>query len=221
MKRILCISDIHGMYQEFMSLLDKVNYDSNTDQLILLGDYVDRGPCNMKTLYKVLELKEKGAIVLKGNHDKLAENSIEDLLDGRLSSINILEHLMCDGEFTLNELKFLDRNQLIYLHKSLKQMLYYYELENYIFVHSGINSLKHLDENNEEDFLWSRLNFIEKKAYDNKITVFGHTPTIIIKNEHTIWYDNIYKDKIGIDCGSVYGGKLACLELPSKKEYYI
>jgi Predicted phosphoesterase len=43
MKRILAISDIHGELELFDSLLEKVNYDADEDQLILLGDYVDRG----------------------------------------------------------------------------------------------------------------------------------------------------------------------------------
>ncbi|WP_260838729.1 metallophosphoesterase [Heyndrickxia oleronia] len=40
--RILAISDIHGCYDEFIELLDLVEYNSSEDQLILLGDYMDR-----------------------------------------------------------------------------------------------------------------------------------------------------------------------------------
>lgn len=41
--RTLVISDIHGCYDAFNKLLGKVHYDSAKYQLILLGDYIDRG----------------------------------------------------------------------------------------------------------------------------------------------------------------------------------
>lgn len=43
MKRTLVISDIHGELELFEQLLSNVQYNSRHDQLILLGDYVDRG----------------------------------------------------------------------------------------------------------------------------------------------------------------------------------
>ena len=43
MKRILVISDIHGEIEKFEHLLEEAQYDAKQDQLILLGDYVDRG----------------------------------------------------------------------------------------------------------------------------------------------------------------------------------
>jgi Icc-related predicted phosphoesterase len=42
--RTILIGDIHGCYDEFMSLLDKVNYDKDNDRLIILGDFIDKGP---------------------------------------------------------------------------------------------------------------------------------------------------------------------------------
>ena len=69
MKRILVISDIHGELKLFDSLLEKVKYDADEDQLILVGDYVDRGPDSKGVLNRVSELKRNGAVVLRGNHD--------------------------------------------------------------------------------------------------------------------------------------------------------
>ena len=44
MKRTLVISDIHGELELFEELLRETGYDAAEDELILLGDYVDRGP---------------------------------------------------------------------------------------------------------------------------------------------------------------------------------
>jgi len=71
MKRTLVMSDIHGELEMFERLLSDVKYDPDQDQLILLGDYVDRGPNSRKVLDKVIELKAEGALVLKGNHEDL------------------------------------------------------------------------------------------------------------------------------------------------------
>ena len=73
MKRILAISDIHGELDLFNKLLEKVEYDASTDQLILLGDYVDRGPDSKGVLERVVELKQQGVLrVLDERHDALA-----------------------------------------------------------------------------------------------------------------------------------------------------
>ena len=68
--RLLVISDIHGCYDEFYDLLAQVNYNTTTDQLILLGDYVNRGKESLKVVQYVFELVQQGAIALKGNHDE-------------------------------------------------------------------------------------------------------------------------------------------------------
>lgn len=46
MRRTYVIGDIHGCYREFKQLLDLCSDDAEGKpaQLILLGDYVDRGP---------------------------------------------------------------------------------------------------------------------------------------------------------------------------------
>ena len=71
MKRSLVISDIHGEIELLERLLADVDYDSSHDQLIFLGDYVDRGSDSKKVLDKVIELKSQGAFVLKGNHEDM------------------------------------------------------------------------------------------------------------------------------------------------------
>lgn len=48
MNRNLMISDIHGHLNAFEQLLAKVDYQPAHDQLILLGDYIDRGPASKR-----------------------------------------------------------------------------------------------------------------------------------------------------------------------------
>ena len=47
------ISDIHGCYEQYMKLLDKIHF-SERDMLYLLGDLVDRGPDPMEVVKDVM-----------------------------------------------------------------------------------------------------------------------------------------------------------------------
>ena len=77
-KRIIAIGDIHGCYHTMVDLLLKVNYDSATDTLIFLGDYIDRGPFSykvVKTLQKLQSQVGKDKVIcLRGNHESLPMN---------------------------------------------------------------------------------------------------------------------------------------------------
>ena len=51
------ISDIHGEYDKFITLLEKIDL-KDSDTLYILGDVVDRGPNPVKTLLKLMEYVE-------------------------------------------------------------------------------------------------------------------------------------------------------------------
>ncbi|WP_227779564.1 metallophosphoesterase [Paenibacillus sp. P13VS] len=71
MKRTIMISDIHGCIDQLNQMLHLIQFNSIDDQLILLGDYVDRGPNIKAVVDKVIELvTEHHAIALRGNHDQ-------------------------------------------------------------------------------------------------------------------------------------------------------
>ena len=38
------IGDVHGCFDQFIRLLEKINYDTSNDQIILTGDLINRGP---------------------------------------------------------------------------------------------------------------------------------------------------------------------------------
>ncbi|EKU50131.1 metallophosphoesterase [Staphylococcus massiliensis] len=67
--RLLAISDIHGHKQALQKLLHEAQYSSQTDQLVLLGDYVNKGPDSTGTLEYVEALVRNGAKALIGNHE--------------------------------------------------------------------------------------------------------------------------------------------------------
>lgn len=62
------IGDLQGCYDPFRKLLDKLQFDADSDRLWLTGDLVNRGPKSRKTLKFVRSLG-KSAITVLGNHD--------------------------------------------------------------------------------------------------------------------------------------------------------
>ena len=61
------ISDIHGCFNEFQQMLDKIGF-SDDDILILAGDYIDRGDQSVEMLRWLMK-KPDNVCALKGNHD--------------------------------------------------------------------------------------------------------------------------------------------------------
>lgn len=65
-RRLVIVGDVHGMKNELVKLLDEVQFDGNTDHLILAGDMISKGPDSVGVLDLVMEL---GATAVRGNHE--------------------------------------------------------------------------------------------------------------------------------------------------------
>ena len=70
------VSDIHGEYDMFLELLDKIGL-KETDTLYVLGDILDRGPHPLRLLRKLMEMPN--VVCLVGNHELMALECLEFL----------------------------------------------------------------------------------------------------------------------------------------------
>ena len=92
------ISDIHGQYDMFMELINKIDL-KDTDTLYVLGDILDRGPHPVKVLMKLMEMSN--AICITGNHEIMALNCLEFLMKEITDmSIEELDEKMLDNLVT-------------------------------------------------------------------------------------------------------------------------
>ncbi|CAX40865.1 calcineurin-like phosphoesterase, putative [Candida dubliniensis CD36] len=64
--RIILIGDIHGHYIEFRKLLTKIHYNKHKDHLIVLGDFISKGPDSFKTLNYLIN---NNIDCVLGNHE--------------------------------------------------------------------------------------------------------------------------------------------------------
>ncbi|KAA8787088.1 serine/threonine protein phosphatase [Paenibacillus amylolyticus] len=221
MNRTLMISDIHGCIDEFNQLLLNVDYNSKYDQLILLGDYVDRGANSREVVDKVMELvQEHHAIALRGNHDQ----RFADLIYEGTSSIQskFMEHgglQTLESYCRLNDQDSSEdletARKIIKLNYSrhinfLSNLPLFYEDENHIYVHAGLNpDYSEWKQQPEYDFMYIKDKFIHNAFEDlHKKVIFGHTKTIDIHGSAAVWFA---EDKIGIDGGCAFGMQLNCL----------
>ncbi|MBI3989484.1 MAG: serine/threonine protein phosphatase [candidate division NC10 bacterium] len=194
---IYVIGDIHGCLEPLKQLMGMVN-PGEGDQLIFLGDYIDRGPDPKGVVEYLLSLKGN-PVFLMGNHERM----FLDYLEGR----NRLLYLLNGGGSTLRG--YGDASMIPADHlRFFKSLRLYYEAGHYLFVHAGLKPGLPLEDQGPEDLLWIRGEFISYPGRYPKTIVFGHMPMPEVL---------MLPDRIGIDTGCVYGGKLTCLVLPSQE----
>ncbi|MEW5725640.1 MAG: metallophosphoesterase family protein, partial [Thermodesulfobacteriota bacterium] len=180
-------------------LMAGINWDPAEDTLIFIGDYVDRGPNSAGVIDHILGLKQwsENVICLRGNHEQL----LLDFLEGR----NIGTFIYNGGQMTIDSYGGPEGGIPEEHYEFLRTLPYYWQNEDYIFVHAGLRDGVPLDKQDERDMLWIREEFITSDYDHGKRVIYGHTPTrkpVVMRN------------KIGIDTGAVYGGHLTCLEIP-------
>ena len=69
------MSDIHGEYDMFLEILEKIKFDSEKDLLYILGDIFDRGPKPLEVLEYIVT--HKNIELILGNHEQMFMNAYE------------------------------------------------------------------------------------------------------------------------------------------------
>lgn len=217
MTNYFVIGDVHGKAKMLKELLKKWDGES---QLIFLGDLIDRGEDSRAVLECVKSLVDKqGAICISGNHEYMFLTWLDNPESG------YAHYRRNGGDTTINSIlgRPLDTPvdgvedakrvseeapDLVYF---IRQMPFFVETDNYIFVHAGVDlTLKDWHETSDYQKVWIREPFHQGLNQTGKIIVFGHTPTFYLFSEmpgtSRLWQTQ--DQKIGMDGGAVYGGVL-------------
>jgi len=223
---IYAISDIHGCYDKYMAMLEKIGF-SDDDTLYVLGDVVDRGEDGIRVLFDMLE--RENVIPIKGNHDYLAHKLLkltvksDDIGD---EIVELSRMWFSDGGIpTYKAFRALNKKDKSKILAYISTFFYFQDIEvggqKFLLSHTvppketlldfeGCSLLEYVAGDPEYD----------KVYFEDKLIVTGHTPTFLIDEE----YDGrIYKNNnhIAIDCGAVFGGKLGCICLDTMEEFYV
>lgn len=210
-RRIYAIGDIHGCPDELEFLLEYLRNTCNIDerdQVVFIGDYIDRGFGSKSVIECLLRFQklQPRTLFLRGNHEDMLLGFLG--FEGRGAA-----YLMNGGDvfFESYGIKSFQngaeaREKLPASHVSFFLNLESYIIsDRYVFAHAGLDPLRDLYSQLDQDLYWIRDPFIENIHHFGKTVVFGHTP-----------YEDVLMHlpyKIGIDTGLVYGNKLTCVEL--------
>lgn len=230
------ISDIHGCYDEYIELLKKINL-KDSDELYILGDVVDRGPAPIKVLQDMMMRVNVFPII--GNHDFIAlimlkklnvqiteENAETHLTDEDLK--DYMQWLKEGGKTTVEEFLKLDEDEKEDIIEYLEEFSAYHEInmngKRYVLVHAALNNFeedKELDEYLLQDILFSRMDYSKRYfADEDTYIITGHTPTALIREDgEMLVYEK--NGHIAIDCGCVFGGRLAAYCLDTGEVHYV
>lgn len=206
MGKTYVIGDIHGCHRALVEIMARINPDPASDTVVFLGDYIDRGPDSMRVVAEVIALGKRirRVITLMGNHEEMFLRFLAGEEQEFFLSMGGRETLASYGikpPYDRQALAAIPADHLWFY----AELLTYWEDEQAIYVHAGLQPGVHLSQQSREWLLWARDNYLACGHDFGRLVVSGHTPCRVpLQDAH----------KIVIDTGAVYGGQLTCLVLP-------
>eukprot|EP00877_Chromochloris_zofingiensis_P002573 jgi/Chrzof1/12316/Cz06g30030.t1 len=209
--RLIIIGDIHGCHDEMRMLLEECSYDNKKDNLLLVGDLVNKGP---KSEQVVQAARECSSWVSRGNHDDAALAAYRKSLQGQ----DVAPKYAWVSALTADDVEFLE------------DLSFSLQLPDYgiTIVHAGLvpqvpvaqqsltNIYKMRDLKRNEDGSW----LVLKKHAEDSVPWGQCWP-----GPHHVFYGHDAKRRLqqhqyatGLDTGCVYGGSLTAAIVPPLTE---
>lgn len=166
--RRFAIGDIHGCRQTLKRMLQEKLQITPSDQVVLLGDYIVRGPNTIGTLEYIMNLQEKGYQVyaLRGNHE-------QNLLNAIAEGAHALELYTNYYELTGLQKHGKMRPDIFHF---LNTLPFYIELDRFYLVHAGFNFNKNEPFKDYSSMLWIRDYEPDTNKLKGKHVIHGHQP---------------------------------------------
>jgi serine/threonine protein phosphatase 1 len=195
----IAIGDIHGLAKTLEQLLARLPKEG---VLVFLGDYIDRGPSSKDVVSLLLALeKERECVFLRGNHEAMALDALDGDLEAQIAwqrNGGLQTLASYDDDIPGDHLDFLRRTRP------------YYTTDQYIFVHAGLLPDREPDEIEPAQMWWMREPFLSSEHDWGRLVIHGHTPTGSSRPD-------VRPNRINLDTGAVFGGKLTAMLLPRRR----
>ena len=236
------MSDLHGAYGRYMSMLEKIKF-SGADVLYILGDVVDYGPEPMKLLHDMS--MRANVIPIMGNHDfvtldilrqlpaVVSPDSLKRRFGKDLAEFTeyMEEWFRIGGKPTLDSFMRESgggrKHILQYLSGFYGYKVITVTSKTYVLSHAGIPSQPRnkklasyrLDNWGKFDWLQAGVDY-GRQYFTDAFLVTGHLPTSNISESSR---GKIYCSfgHIAIDTGSAFGEAMGCLCLDTGEEFYV
>ncbi|QPM91574.1 metallophosphoesterase [Pseudooceanicola algae] len=212
---IYAIGDIHGQTGMLDAALERIDRDGGetgpdgADEVIFLGDLVDRGPDAAGVIEKIASGIAQGKrwTAIRGNHDTMFRRFLRDgtLHDAAILSGNPWTHFRLGGVATLYSYGLdpdLDHEDLVAAAQKavpqhhvefLDTCPLWIERGGWLFVHAGIRPGVALEKQAEQDLIWIR---------DGFLTHAGDLPWTVVHG-HTVMDDPVWAgNRVSLDTGA-------------------
>jgi serine/threonine protein phosphatase 1 len=209
--RTIAIGDIHGCSTALTYLIHFIEPNEN-DTIVVLGDFIDRGPnsCSVLIQLKTWSKKHGQLIPILGDHEEM-------FLEARKSKAAIRKWLTCGGTETLRSFGWKPGCKVRSLNDwvspshfdFLSQCRSYYETPTHIFMHAGYVPELPMDQQPELALRWKVTNRqTALPHFSGKTAIVGHTPQL---SGDVLDLGFV----VGIDTNCVRGGWLTALDTQS------
>lgn len=215
---IYAVGDIHGRLDLLRTLEEKIAADATEidgeSWIVMLGDYIDRGPSSAQTIAHLLAPPPDGLrrICLGGNHEQAMLEALDDAEAFRwwlgfgggetLASYGMPQAAIGGRWKTTSTLV---AGAIPAAHREfLAGLPVMLRVPGYIFVHAGLMPGIALEEQSDHDLRWIREPFLTADHDFGATVVHGHTivPSVFV-GPH----------RIGLDLGAYMSGRLAAVRL--------
>ena len=185
MRKQWVIPDIHGCFRTLKTLIEFQIVPEKDDELIFLGDYIDRGPDSKGVIDYIMGLEEKGfkVTVLMGNHEDYCitaweeDQEMKSFFGIRPKTKTQKEWETYGGKqalesFGVDRPRDIDRKYIDWM----KNLKYYYELDDFIIVHAGLDFDNEAPMEDKYSMIWIREFDVKPAKINNKKVIHGHVP---------------------------------------------
>ncbi|MEM7212548.1 MAG: metallophosphoesterase [Pseudomonadota bacterium] len=223
--RIYAIGDVHGCFELLEEVHGWIDADLERVQpadwrIIHLGDYIDRGPKPAEVLEFLIERSDNPRVLsLRGNHDHYLIDFIDDPqtpyldrwltyggaetfggyeIDPGLSAVPVYDPMRAEIHDAV--LEAVPPEHVEFLRRCSQSLRF----GDYFFAHAGVKPSVALEHQAKWELMWMREPFLSSDADFGAVVVHGHTISEL---------PQIRRNRIGIDTGAVFTGRLTCLVL--------
>ncbi len=224
------VGDIHGYDDHFERLIDRIRIDAELagekPRIVLLGDYVDRGPASRQVLDRILRLEAASwcdLVVLKGNHEDTLLRFLDEPEFGdtwrdwggaaTLASYGVAMPLLTSDPQMWRDVSAAFSRAIDPAHRAmLKRLPAIYQVDDYLFVHAGVDPDRLLTAQGPETWMYIRGRFLRSDKACDYVVVHGHTPEDEPSN--LPW-------RIGVDTGIYFNGVLTAVRLKEETRRFL
>ena len=171
--RLIAFGDIHGCDAALAAVLEAIKPVQN-DQLVFLGDYIDRGPDSCQVIDRLIKLKQNFDVVtILGNHEEMMLGALEGkspmgwwTMHGGAETLDSYGY-NDDGDFSIVPEKHL---------AFINDCLNIYVTDSFFFTHGNYVANESLDQQPAEALRWESFHQRMPEPHaSGRTAVVGHT----------------------------------------------